>query len=322
MSEWPTPRMIEVRRQKGLTALPAIKAFVSSHKDYSIDENQEGSHGNTNYVVFGHLDATAVVFKFFFDPERREREAYGLRHWKDTGLVPRIVHDDGEHLLIQSRLLVAPELMGKEADPGAIGHALGEAIATLYGVPLTEQAKSDFDARFYGGVDLHGYVTGIVEASHAIHESVPEYASETFSRSLAFLDSHVANLLAPPYRLYHQDAGNLLSAGDRLIGFFDLEMCRVGTLPIQIGCVMGSIRALNCWDAFARGFRSASDQRLGTHELEGARAWDHFMVWRYVSHYGDWRGGGHPRVDEERLASEAEGYRREIEAIETEAWPN
>ena len=77
---------------------------MRSHKGYSIDEDQDGSHGNTNYVVFGHLDSEAVVFKYFFVPERREREAYGLRHWKETGLVPRIVHDDGEHLLVQSRL--------------------------------------------------------------------------------------------------------------------------------------------------------------------------------------------------------------------------
>ena len=322
MSSWPTPRMIEVRRQKGLTALPAIDAFVRSHKGYSIDEDQDGSHGNTNYVIFGHLDSEAVVFKYFFDPERREREAYGLRHWKETGLVPRIVHDDGEHLLVQSRLLLDPESMDMEIDSGAVGHALGEGIAALYGVPLSDQDKIDFESRFYGGVDLHGYVTGIVAAGHSIHECVPEYASKTFAHSLSFLDSQLSNLLAPPYRLYHQDAGNLLYAGDQLVGFFDLEMCRVGTLPIQIGCVIGIISGLNGWDAFVRGFRTASGQTLGNYELECARAWDHFMVWRYVSHYGDWVGGDHPRVDKEQLLSEAEGYRQEIEEIESEEWPN
>ena len=99
-------------------------------------------------------------------------------------------------------------------------------------------------------------------------------------------------------------------------------MCRVGTLPIQIGCVIGIISGLNGWDAFVRGFRTASGQTLDNYELVCARAWDHFMVWRYVSHYGDWRGGDHPRVDKERLPSEAEGYRRKIEEIESVEWPN
>jgi hypothetical protein len=71
----------------------------------------------------------------------------------------------GEHLLVQSRLLLGRELMGMEIDSDAIGHALGEGIAALYGVPLSDQDKIDFESRFYGGVDLHGYVTGIVEWS-------------------------------------------------------------------------------------------------------------------------------------------------------------
>ena len=102
MSNWPTPEMIERRRHKGLTAVPAIEAFARSHTGYSIDDDQSGSYGNTNYVAFGHLNSQAVVFKYFFDPERREREAYALRHWAHTGLVPNLIHD-GEHLHVQSR---------------------------------------------------------------------------------------------------------------------------------------------------------------------------------------------------------------------------
>ena len=309
--------MIENRRHKGLTALPAIEVFVSSHDGFSIDEDQEGSHGNTNYVAFGHLDSKPVVFKYFFRPERREREVYGLRHWETTGLVPKVVHDDGDHLLVQSRLILDPAVSGKALDSSVVGRALGEAIAKLYCVPLSAEEKGDFESRFYDGVDLHDYVNGIVGASRQIHESVPEYASETFSRSLSFVESQLPVLLAPPYRLYHQDAGNLLYGGDQFVGFFDLEMCRVGTLAIQIGCVMGTVRELDCWSSFVRGFHSLTDLAPGEEELASARAWSHFMVWRYVSQYGEWRGGDHRAVDKSQIPSEAEKYRLEIESINT-----
>ena len=72
MSDGLTSEMLERWRRKGLTALPAIEAFVRAHPAYSIDEDQYGSYGNTNYVAFGHRHEQAVVFKYFFNPERRE----------------------------------------------------------------------------------------------------------------------------------------------------------------------------------------------------------------------------------------------------------
>ena len=83
-----------------------------------------------------------------------------------------------------------------------------------------------------------------------MHETEPEYSGATFADSLSFIDANLPTLLSGPRRLYHQDAGNMLCAGDRLLGFFDLEMCRVGTLAIQIGCLIGRMRHVDCWQAF------------------------------------------------------------------------
>ena len=308
MSDGLTPEMREKWRRKGLTALPAIDAFVQSHGAYSLDEDQSGSYGNTNYVVFGHRQDQAVVIKYFFDPERREREVYGLRHWSQTGCVPDLVHDDGGHLLVQTRLEVDPDLRDAEVDPEAIGHSIGRAIATMYRVPIEKSEIADFESRFYGGVKIDDYVMGIVDAGRAVHETEPEYSGATFADSLSFIDASLPTLLSQPRRLYHQDAGNMLCAGGRLVGFFDLEMCRVGTLPIQIGCLTGKMRHLDCWQAFINGFESKSGEPLGKDVLLAAWAWNHFMTWRYLT----------TQVDRDRLPSEAKGCREQLEAS---GWP-
>ena len=65
MSSWLTPDMVERHQHKSLMALPAIEAYVDSHGGFSVDEDQQGSHGNTNYVAFGHKDSQPAVFKYF-----------------------------------------------------------------------------------------------------------------------------------------------------------------------------------------------------------------------------------------------------------------
>ena len=148
MSSWLTPDMVERHQHKSLMALPAIEAYVDSHGGFSVDEDQQGSHGNTNYVAFGHKDSQPAVFKYFFDPERREREVYGLRHWEATELVPEVVHDDGSNLLVQSRLILDPDQSGKAHDSVAVGTALGAAISRLAPYRLYHQ---DAGNMLYGG---------------------------------------------------------------------------------------------------------------------------------------------------------------------------
>ncbi len=303
-----------MRQDRGNVALPVIEAFARA-QGYTLDEDQEGSHGNTNYVAFGHKGPRAVVFKYYSEPERRERELYALRHWSRTGVVPEVLDDDGDRLIVQSRITVVPEANGIAPDPEIIGQTLGVATAELFSVPLRAGQKEEFESSFYGGQTLECYIEEITEASIKIQQSIPYYSEEVFSDSLDLLTSHIPFLLAPPHRLYHQDALNVGLQSSRFSGFFDLEMCRVGTLPIQIGCLWAIFQQHHCWNAFVRGYASATGVQLGDKEREGARAFAHFMVWRYVSDYGQWRGDAREGIKQGVIEAEAQGYRRQIEEI-------
>ncbi len=71
MSSHLTKHRAEMARQ----AWPAVERFIQEHPQYTLDADQSGSIGNTNYVIFGHSGERAVVFKYFCRDERKERKA-------------------------------------------------------------------------------------------------------------------------------------------------------------------------------------------------------------------------------------------------------
>ena len=244
----------------------------------------------------------------------------GALHWLETGLVPEVLDDDGDLLIIQSRIPGGWVEPGDSIDPEVVGETLGSATARLLAVPLTAEDAAAFESHFYDGQPLRTYIDEIVTASRQIQHHVDCYRSTIFDDSLTFLESQVLYLLDPPHRLYHQDAGNVIFRGSHFSGFFDLEMCRVGTLPMQIGCLWDTITKHRCWDAFARGYASVTGRVLGEEEHEGGRAFAHFMVWRYVSRYGKWRGENLDDAGLRKCTSEAEDYRTQLEQHGSTSW--
>lgn len=276
-------------------ATPAINRLVEMHPEYAIDPDQSGSASVTNYVIFGRRGDELVVFKYFYDQERRAREIYGLKHWTPTGIVPRLYHDDGDLLIVIERFpgafLPRPsEESFAEVDREVAGYSLGVATAKFCMTPIRAAAAHDFESRFYDGQKLEEYFAKIIGAGRSIVEKVEAYGADTFLRSLDFLEEQLASILAQPRMLYHQDA-QMHFADSRFCGFFDLEMCRVGTQAMQFGSMWGQFAECEHWSHFARGFASESGVQLTREDFEMGRAFAHFMVWRYITRYGEWRGG-------------------------------
>jgi hypothetical protein len=116
--------------------------------------------------------------------------------------------------------------------------------------------------------------------------------------------------------LYHQDALNGHFRGSRFAGFFDLEMCRVGTEAMQIGALWKTLALHGIWEPFATGYALVSGRVLDDADREAARAFAHFMVWRYITRYGQWRG---ETMAVDHLAAEeqeAAGYREALRVNE------
>ena len=140
-------------------ATPAINRLVEEHREYSIDPDQSGSASVTNYVIFGRAGDEPVVFKYFYDQERRAREVYGLKHWTPSGIVPRLYRDDGELLIVIERFpggfLPDRDQEGfAEIDAEQMGFNLGVATAKFCAVPMSRKQADDFETRFYGGQKL------------------------------------------------------------------------------------------------------------------------------------------------------------------------
>jgi hypothetical protein len=276
----------------------AIAAFLLDHPHYSKDLDQSGLDSATNWVALGHCGAEAVVFKYFCQDERQEREIYGLRHWAPTGLVPRLLHQEGKRFIVIQRiwgefLSNQPGHQGADftaTDWDQVGTTLGQALAQLCQVPLSETAAQDFETRFYGGEKVEAYFGKILAAGRQIHDKVAAYQDESFGRSLDFIAAHLDRVFAPPRLLYNQDISNMLFAGNRFSGFFDLEMCRVGTLSVQLGSLWHTLVEFGLLPSFSRGFAAETGYDLNPDHIAGARAFYHLMVWRYLTQYGEWRG--------------------------------
>jgi hypothetical protein len=275
-------------------AYPAVEQFIAQHPEYTINADQSGSQSATNYVIFGQHGDEQVIFKYFCEDERKEREVYALRHFAATDFVPRLLVDHDQRLIVQSRIpggwLPNPRDTDYDiVDGDRAGYTLGRATATLLNVPLSAQAASDYESRFYDGLRLEQYVGDILEASWLIHKKIEAYSSSLFAQSLESIRDNLAYILGQKRILYHQDAMNMHFADSTFTGFFDLEMCRIGTEAMQIGSLWTIFAVHNNWNAFVQGHAAVSGRALTKQDFDAAKAFAHFLVWRYISRYGRWR---------------------------------
>lgn len=288
-------QLMRHREELQKLAYPAVQQFIDRHPQYAIATDQMGSNSNTNYVILGQRNQEPVVFKYFCADERKEREIYALRHFAHTNMVPQLLAEDGPRLIVQSYIPGSwlPQPTDAEyahIDQFQVGYTLGQAVATLTSVTLPTQATQVFEARFYEGMALTQYISEIIDASRHIHHNIEAYSGPIFAQSLANIEANLTYLLSQKRILYHQDALNHHFVGSRFSGFFDLEMCRVGTTAMQIGSLWNVFATHNNWPAFAKGFQEISDTTLHVTDFYAAKAFAHFLIWRYISRYGRWRG--------------------------------
>ena len=306
------------RAQMQKLAYPAVQAFIAQHPEYAIAPNQSGSDSVTNYVIFGMHNNEPVIFKYFCEDERKDREVYALHHFAPTGLVPRLLVDYDNRLIVQSRMPGSwlpnpndPNFDNIDADRA--GYTLGQAVAKLLAVPLSPQAARDYEQHFYDGLTLENYLGNILSASWQIHHNVDAYSNPLFAQSLASIEAALPTLLAQPRLLYHQDAMNMHFANGHFTGFFDLEMCRVGTEAMQIGSLWYIFATHNNWQAFMQGYASNSGRTLTAHDFAASRAFAHFLVWRYISRSGHYRAQPDDTANHTQAEADAPQYAASIE---------
>lgn len=301
-------------------ALAKVDAFIAEHPEYSRDGVPQPGQGSTNRVMFARSGDRLVVLKVFCEVERKERECFGLRHWRDTGLVPELIWEADPTLIVMSHvpgvyLSQAPEADGEEAWRAAC-REVGRAIGRLTRVPLSAADRTAFESRFYRDAPtLEAYLGRILSLGRSINERDPDFRDDFWRASLDFAEAELPGILAQPPVLYHQDAGNLHVRHGRFMGFFDLEMCRVGCAAMQLASSLGMLEGDEAgWEPFFQGWEAATQAPLGSKDRRAAAAAGHLLDWREISRYLSYDGTpgtGFP------WASPADpvAYRRSMEAM-------
>ncbi|HEX2033596.1 MAG TPA: phosphotransferase [Chloroflexota bacterium] len=281
----------------------AVAAFVAGRPEYSVDACQPANRGGTNRVIFGARagePGEAVVFKYFVTPQRWRHELACLRHFGHTGLVPRVLECVPPRLLVLSRLPGHDlDLAGLDAaQVGALSREIGAALAVLAGTPLPAQAPGedgysvvrDFDPLLWGE-DLRAVVARYAAACRGIQRRVPAYRQPFFAGSLDLLEAQVEGLDRQRRVLFHEDIANLRVEGARFRGFYDLEMCRLGTEAMQLGVALGLCGPGGLdWGELVAGYQAGTGTELTPGDMLAALAMEHFYHWTRICWWGRWSG--------------------------------
>lgn len=313
MDDWPTRFTGE--------ALAKVDAYIAAHPGYTRQGVEQPAQGATNRVVFARREGEPVVFKVFCEVERKERECFALRHWQETGLVPELICDADPRMIVTSYLPGVSLPAAREAYGEAVWRqacrSVGQSVGSLVRVPLGSAERADFESRFYDGLGTLGaYLGRIHDLAHSIHRRDSNFNGRFWRESLDLIEDQLSSILAQPRGLYHQDAGNLHVARGRFVGFFDLEMCRVGGAAMQLASSLGMLQGRReGWVRFRTGWEEASGALLGCGDRMAALAASHLLHWREISRYLSYDGtpgSGYA------WASPADpvAYRRSMEAVE------
>jgi hypothetical protein len=277
-------------------ALTKADAFIAAHAEYTRRGVEQPGQGSTNRVIFARRGEELVVLKVFCEVERKERESFGLRHWRDTGLVPAVIHED-ETLIVMSHVpgTYLAEARAREGEAAWLPacRETGRAIGTLTQVALDRVDRETFESRFYRDLPtLASYLGRILSLGRRINRRDPGFRGDYWRASLDLIEAELPGILTQPALLYHQDIGNLHVQHGRFMGFFDLEMCRVGCVAMQLGAALGHFEDgdEDGWPSFREGWESATGRALPAADLRAALAAKHLLYWREISRYMSYDG--------------------------------
>jgi hypothetical protein len=277
-------------------ALAKVDAYIAAHPGYTRQDVEQPAQGATNRVIFARRDGELVVFKVFCEVERKERECFALRHWQETELVPELIWDADPRMIVTSCLPGVSLPAAREAYGEVAWHKacrrVGRSVASLIRVPLGRAERADFESCFYDGLGaLEAYLGRIHNLGHSIHRRDSNFSGRFWQRSLDLIESQLSSILAQPRGLYHQDAGNLHVERGRFVGFFDLEMCRVGGAAMQLASSLGMLQERqDGWVRFRAGWEEVSGAPLGCGDRMAALAASHLLHWREISRYLSYDG--------------------------------
>ena len=265
-----------------LEAEHVIATFVRENREFTVDRDQPAYRGGTNCIALGSYGPQPVVYKYFRTEDRWRNEWACLAHFEKTGLVPRV-------LVTQHRLIVMTRLPGSDLDltgcsPAEVAELsirFGAALATLAAMPLpvgnaTYSPLSDFRV-IHWHTDLRTVLLDYLDIARRAPELIELYRQPFYARSLWLVESQVDTIAGHRQMLFHEDVFNARSEGARFIGFYDLEMCRLGTEYMQLGVATRLCGPqMLSWSHMVGGFEASQGKVFDEEDFTAILAMGHF----------------------------------------------
>lgn len=307
------------REEFNRKSLAKINTFIAEHSEYTQEEVTQPRLGNTNYVAFAQRNEELVVLKVFCETERKSRETFAIKHWQDTGLVPRLIDDIDDEMIVMSHISGRGWRRGDLSEEERIETcvALGKAFGTLTKVPLSDKDRTFFESNFHGESNtVEAYLGRTLDLGRKIQSRDPDFSGEFWKDNLDFIEAQLNTLFSQPRILYNQDPGNHCIKPGQFVGFFDLEMCYVGCEAMQLGSMLNFLDGnRDWWQAVRQGFETETNRTLTSDDLKAMAAMYHLLCWRVISRYMSYDGTPESGVDWANPADPIE-YRNKIESVE------
>ncbi|MEM7125570.1 MAG: hypothetical protein AAF702_04545 [Chloroflexota bacterium] len=293
----------ELAKQSELT----LTEFCNEHPAYSIDADQPEYRGGTNLITFGHRrteegQQQPIVFKYFIRTYRFSQEYFCLHHFADTGHVPKILAAVPDRLIVMTRYPAS----GIEAEQlnlverKAVSSEMGKAVADWVRWPLPNAEnwptpQTEFE-QLQWRTDMGEIIGHVLSLCRQIQAVVPSYQTPFYSEALALTEQHVDFIDQQPRVLFHEDFANLSVHQGHFLGFYDLEMVRIGTEAMQLGCALELVNPQwidsewLVWADFIQAFQETTRRTLDEADFLAILAMNHFYYHIRLCRWGKWNG--------------------------------
>jgi hypothetical protein len=279
-----------------IRALQQVDAFITIHPDYTRRGVKQPGQGSTNRVVFARRGSEHVIFKVFCEPKRKERACFAFKHWQETRLVPKLIEDISSDMICISWIPGKYLAESHKDDPEYVWYehvyATGKAIGSLTQVPINQYQIQVFESRYYHPLgEFSSYLNRIIELGWLIHARDVDFRGTFWSKNLRFIENQLPLILSQTRVLYHQDVSNLHVYHGNFMGFFDLEMCRIGCAAMQLGASLGMLEGnKDTWIWFRDGWEDCTGHKLSNRDCDAAAACYYLLGWREISRYMSYDG--------------------------------
>jgi len=286
----------EKQLQFTTTAKSKIAIFLKEHPKYAQEGVEQPSQGATNHVAFLRRNNELCVIKVFCQPERKARECFALQHWQQTGLVPKLLWQNDQDMIINTYLPGVFLTDYEETNKNLLTacYKAGEAFGHLAQTPWTHKNQTVFSDPIYGKrtIDLEQILNDNLQQAKSF--SNPKFQDPFWHESLDFVQEHMSAILSQPRFLCHGDAGHILVTPHQTINIFDLEMCFVGNTALQLSYILNSngLRRLfdadkKRWQAFCSGWEEMTQNHLTETDHQAIIAAHNLRCWHQLLTYSN-----------------------------------